>query len=272
MLSQQFIYLATTAGIIWTIMTVVFAVSVFKKDNSIIDIFYGLVFVSVAWLLPTIFQELQPVQFLLTFLITIWGVRLATRIFLKNRGKPEDHRYNRWRVEWGKRGNQYFLIRSYVQIFMLQGVVIFFVLLPLVLVGAQGESEIVVPHLLLIGSVIWIVGFFFEVVSDIQLDSFLRKEENHGKVMTSGLFRFSRRPNYFGESAMWWGIGLIAASVLPPSIAWAGYLSPIVITYIVYAVTGPILEDFWKHNKEYQAYRKRTNYFFPWFPKRNKVD
>ena len=255
-----------TLIIIWLCMTSVFLLASVLHDNSIVDVFYGLVYVVVAWDLIYLAEKLHPVQAILTFLITIWGVRLATRIGRKNWGKPEDFRYAAWRTAWMEKGKLYFILRSYLQIFMLQGLVIFLVILPVVIVAAKGAFSVHEP-LLYAGLIVWAIGFFFEVVADWQLDQFIGDQNNRDRIMTRGLFRFTRRPNYFGESLCWWGIALTAASTLTLPTAFLAFISPITITYIVYAVTGPMLEAKWKDNPEYQAYAARTNYFVPGLPR-----
>lgn len=259
-------YLAVADLTIWLLVTLVFFIALWKRDNSVIDIFYGLFFVVTAWTLPYWFVEYNMVQMILIFLVTTWGFRLSARIFFKNHGKPEDKRYANWREAWMKKGKTYFITRSYLQVFILQGIIVWLVLLPVTLVSALGEAYD--PAILTIGIFIWITGFIFEVIADYQLDTFLEDKKNHGKIMTTGLFKYSRRPNYFGEALMWWGIAFIAASTLPPLYAVLAFISPITITYIVYAITGPITEALWEGNKEYQKYKKKTNYFVPGPPKK----
>ncbi len=239
------------------------------KDNSIMDVFYGPVYAVTALLLVVVSPgEPHPVAFLLLMLILVWAMRLSVRIARKNIGKGEDPRYQAWREAWMEKGAGYFAVRSFLQVFLLQGLVIYVVLLPFtLLIGAGGGTY---PLVVLLGVVVWCVGFLFEVVADHQLDVFIRNPDNHGKIMRSGLFRFSRRPNYFGESLMWWGIAIIALGSVAFPLSLIALLSPLVITYIVYTVTGPMLEARWEKNLAYQEYRQETNYFIPWFPKERK--
>ena len=116
-----------------------------------------------------------------------------------------------------------------------------------------------------IGVAIWIIGYFFEVVGDKQLKDFLADPKNKGKLMTSGLWSYTRHPNYFGEATMWWGIFLIAITSL--SGIWI-IISPIVITYLLVFVSGvPMLEKKYKDRPDFILYSKHTPKFFPWFPK-----
>lgn len=248
---------------IFLFVSVVFIIALLKKDNSVIDIFYGLIATDVAVTSYLVLSEKHLVATLTTLLAVLWGVRLSVRIFLKNKGKGEDARYARWRTEWMQKGRWYFYVRSYLQVFLLQGVVLFVVSLPLVLINTT--PAMVWTPFVSVGLFVWCVGFLFEVIADFQLDRFLRNPKNRGRVMKTGLFRFSRRPNYFGESLMWWGLATIAFSV---PINWIAYASPALITYVVTAVTGPITESLWDGNSEYALYKKTTSYFIPWFPKR----
>jgi len=237
-----------------------------KKDNSIIDSVYGLGFIVGAYTLTYLKLQVAPITpftALLLILITIWGVRLSYRIYRKNRNKEEDFRYKAWREEWMKEGMLYFLVRSHLQIFVLQGIVISIVLLPFTfsLVG-PGVYE----ALLSFGAFVWLVGFFFEAVGDYQLDSFIKNKDKHGStIMKSGLWKYTRHPNYFGESTMWWGIAIIAYGATGSLFV---FLSPILITYLLIYVSGiPMLEKKWS-GEEWENYKARTSAFIPMLPKK----
>ena len=253
-----------SALVIAVIVTVLFIVAVYKKDNSIIDIFYGLIFVTVALFTFFFLSTGHVIAALVSVLTVVWGVRLSGRMYLKNRGKAEDQRYAPWRESWMQKGKAYFYLRSYGQVLLLKGLIFFLVSLPIVLVNTAFAMEW--NAFVSLGLALWCVGFLFESIADFQLDTFLKNPDNHGRIMTSGLFRYSRRPNYFGESLMWWGIAVIAFS---EPLHWIAFVSPAIITYIMYAVTGPLTEEMWEGNDEYRAYRRVTNYFIPWFPKKN---
>ena len=116
------------------------------------------------------------------------------------------------------------------------------------------------------GVVIWLVGFIFESGGDYQLKKFIAAPENKGKLMTSGLWSLTRHPNYFGEVTMWWGIFV---ACLPNALWPIMILGPITITFLILKVSGiPMLEKKYDNNPEFQAYKKRVNAFFPWFPKK----
>lgn len=255
---------------IWTViillvfMTLLFAVALRVKDNSIVDVAYGLAFVLVSWGAYLYQGGTYPRQLLLLALITLWGLRLAGHIFLRKRGESgEDFRYRQWREDWGET----FVWRSFLQIFMLQGAVIWLVSLPILLVISEpGE---VLGILDLLGAVIWLLGFTFEAIGDWQLLRFKQDSENRGKVIQSGLWRYTRHPNYFGEAILWWGIFLIAVG---SSLGWIAIISPLLINFLLLKVSGiPLLEAKYQDNPDFADYKQRTNAFFPWFPKKEKV-
>jgi len=241
-------------------MALIFWLAWIKKDNSIVDIAWGIGFILLAIL--TFFLETAFVtrHVLVTALIFIWGTRLATHIALRNKGRGEDFRYAQWRKDWGK----WFLIRSFFQIYMLQGFFLLIIAYPVMLINHSKEAGIVFLDIL--GLIIWMKGLFFEAGGDYQLAKFKTKSENKGKIMTQGLWRYTRHPNYFGETAMWWGIFLIALSV---KSGWTAIVSPLLITFLLLKVSGiTMLEKKYVGNKDFEKYAKRTSAFFPWFPKK----
>jgi len=251
--------LLLSALIIFIHMTIFYAISLIKKDSSIVDIGWGLGFIFVAIISFIIGGNLFPKQIIITSLVFLWGMRLAIYIFFRNKGKAEDWRYKKWRDDWGKN----FAIRAYFQIFMLQGLFMFIISVPIVLVNS---NEIETFKLFdIVGSLIWIIGFIFEALGDYQLSQFKKDPDNKGKIMKKGVWKYTRHPNYFGEVTMWWGIFIIA---LPLTNGIFTIISPILITFLLLKVSGiPLLEKKYKDNKEYQEYKKMTNAFFPFFPK-----
>lgn len=252
--------------IILIFTTLVFFVALLKKDNSIIDTVYGLGFILTAYVLTYLklqVAQVSPYTVLILILVTIWGFRLSYRIFRKNRNKDEDFRYKAWREEWMQEGKAYFLVRSHLQIFVLQGIVISIVLLPFTmsLLGAGTY-----PTLLSIGTIVWLVGFFFEFIGDYQLDRFIkRKNEQTGNIMKRGLWKYTRHPNYFGEATMWWGLALIGYGAT--ASFWV-FLSPVLITYLLVRVSGiPMLEAKWSGD-EWEEYKRKTSAFIPMPPKK----
>jgi len=250
--------------LLFVYMTTIFLFALWLRDNSIVDIAYGPAFVLLGWIGLLLLGSGHTRQWLIVILVTIWGIRLAGHIFLRKQGEGEDFRYRQWRESWGKS----FVWRSFLQIFMLQGAVIFLVALPVLLVindpgGRIGSVD-------LAGLLVWLVGFGFEAIGDWQLLQFKRNPANKGKIIQHGLWRYTRHPNYFGEAVLWWGLFTVALN--------AGYgvlaiISPLLIDVLLLKVSGiPMLEVKYRNNPEFIAYKARTNAFFPWFPKTGGVD
>ncbi len=245
---------------LWLYMSLLFVISIVRRDNGTADIGYGLGFLVV--IAAAISENsFTPITLTLCALPFIWGIRLAVRIFRKNYGKAEDFRYKAWREAWGK----WFVVRSYFQIYLLQGLVIALVALP-VLLAVLAPNPPFLP-VVGFGILVWALGFFFEAVGDFQLDRFLKDPASKGHIMTRGLWRYSRHPNYFGESVMWWGIAIAASGLTAYPLI--GFLSPFLITYLLLFVSGvPLLEKRWTGNPEWEAYKERTSGFIPLPPKK----
>lgn len=249
-------------------VTAVFLLAQILKDNSIMDIFYGpaFLFASFFFIILTENNDLLPA--IITTCIALWACRLSVRIFKKNFGNPEDARYAAWREAWIQKGRVYFLLRSYLQINLLQGLVILIVLLPFII--SVSNPGTLVEGFVYVGVVVFLFGLLYETIADLQLDAFIKRKKagtESATLMTKGLFTFSRRPNYFGETLIWWGQ---AVMVLPFAFGWVAILSPLLITYVVTKITGPMLEKLFleRYPDEYKEYIRTTSYFFPWFPKK----
>ncbi len=246
-------------------MSVLFVVSLVFHNNGIADIGYGIAFMVAVGTAAALVESPTQYSLLLVALVFVWGARLAVRIFRKNVGKPEDFRYTAWRDAWGKT----FVVRSFFQVYLLQGTVVFIVALPVLLALTHPR---VTPFLslFLTGVCVWLVGFFFESLGDYQLDRFLRNPDNRGKILTTGLWRYSRHPNYFGESCMWFGIALTAAGLTTLPIV--GFVSPLLITFLLLKVSGvPLLEKRFESNPAWKEYKERTSVFVP-LPQRRYQD
>ena len=254
--------LAASAALVAAYMTVWFFVALIKKDNSIADIAWGLGFVLVA--VFTFFRRGSLVlPLLVTALVAVWGLRLAVHIGRRNRKRGEDPRYAKWRRDWGRA----FIWRSFLQVFLLQGFFLLVISSPVVLINtSRGVSPSRGFPWSLAGALVWIAGFVFEAVGDAQLARFKRDPSNKGRIMDRGLWRFTRHPNYFGESLMWWGLFVIA---LQAPYGWATIASPLLITFLLVKVSGvPMLERRYAGNPEFQAYARRTSAFVPRPPRR----
>jgi steroid 5-alpha reductase family enzyme len=243
-------------------VSALFMLSLIVRRNDIADIAWGIGIFLVALVSFLHVETAGPLQYALLVLAGLWGGRLSVRILLRNLKKEEDYRYKKWREEW-----RWFYLRSFLQVYLLQGFLMIVVGYSFVHAGLF-PSESAVGWLQWVGVAVWSVGYFFEVVGDWQLDKFLADESNRGKIMQTGLWRYSRHPNYFGEVTMWWGIWLMVAQ-LPFGLVTL--ISPIAITILIFRVSGiPMLEKKFAGNPEFEAYKQRTSVFFPLPPK--KVD
>ncbi|MBY0110866.1 DUF1295 domain-containing protein [Patescibacteria group bacterium] len=249
--------LALSLAALLAYMGVLFIVSLIVKNNGVADIGYGIAFMVVVAATFAQTTITEPFILVIALLPFIWGARLATRIYLKNTGKPEDFRYKAWRDAWGKS----FVVRSFLQVYLLQGLVVFIVSLPitLALLYPSVQPNYAFAYL---GLAVWVVGFFFEVVADHQLDQFIKNPQNKGSIMMRGLWRYSRHPNYFGESTMWVGIALMSLAL--SSIPFVALVSPLLITFLLLKVSGvPLLEKRWEGDPAWETYKKRTSVFIP---------
>lgn len=251
--------LTQTILIVFVYFFIFFLVAQLIKNNSIVDMGWGAGFVLIA--VATLFIEgsFTARNLIVTGLVVIWGVRLTYHIVRRNWGKPEDFRYAKWREEWGG----WLVPRAFLQIFMLQGLMMLVIGYPIVLVNAYPGTGLGVLDVL--GLLVWVTGFYFESVGDKQLAEFLKNPVNKGKVIQSGLWKYTRHPNYFGEATMWWGIFLLALSV---PLGWTGIISPLTITILLLFISGvPMLEKQMMKNPEYREYAERTSKFVPLPPK-----
>lgn len=246
---------------VWSYMTAFYIAALVRRDNSVADVAWGPGFFLACVAALSGRGDLSARPVIATVLVGAWGFRLAFHIARRNRGKGEDPRYAKWREDWGK----WFIIRSYFQVFILQGFLLLVIASSVVTVNAVENPPLGILDGL--GIAIWLVGFLFEVVGDAQLARFKADPANRGKVMDRGLWRYTRHPNYFGEATMWWGLYLLALGV---EGGWLTVVSPVTITFLLLRVSGvPMLEKgHMAQRPGYREYVERTNAFFPWFPKK----
>lgn len=232
-----------------------FVFSLFKKRNDVADVAWGLGFVLMAWVSFFLSDDTGMRGFIVNILVSIWGLRLAWHIHTRNKGKMEDYRYLAWREEWGK----WFYLRSYLQVYLLQGFLLFLIASSVLLINKNSGDSF--GWLDFIGIAVWILGFCFEVIGDAQLAQFIKNPLNKGKLMQSGLWAYTRHPNYFGEVLLWWGIWIVAVSA--PS-GWVGVIGPLTITFLILKVSGiPMLEKKMEENPDFAEYKRRVSMFIP---------
>jgi steroid 5-alpha reductase family enzyme len=254
-------YYSTLGVMLWGYMSLWFLISLIKKRNDVADVAWGLGFVLLAWTSFFLSGGSGARGILAGILVSIWGLRLAWHIHARHRGKPEDFRYITWRREWGK----WFYVRSYAQVYLLQGALLFLVALPMLIINRRPRGT--VGFLGGVGVCVWLFGFLFESIGDAELARFARDPHNRGKILQTGLWWYTRHPNYFGEVVQSWGIWLLAVGV--PGGGWFGIIGPLTITFLILKVSGiPMLEKKMAENPDFADYKRRTSVFLPWIPKR----
>lgn len=237
---------------------VAWGVSVAIRNVAFVDSLWSLFFLIAAIVFASAAWPLGARGLLVTVLVAIWALRLSMYITVRNWGEPEDYRYQKIR----KNNEPGFAFKSLYIVFGLQGVLAWFIAMPLVPAimnpGGIGPIEIV-------ATVLWIVGFVFEAGGDYQLARFKRDPANKGRVLNSGLWRYTRHPNYFGDFCIWWAFFLFALS----AGGWWTVLSPVLMSLLLLKVSGVALleKTITERRPEYAEYVRRTNAFFPGAPK-----
>lgn len=243
-------------AIVAVAMFTLWCVSLAKKDASIIDPCWGLGFVVIAW--STSWQlginDLRDV--LLVALVSLWGLRLSGYLFWRNRGNGEDRRYAAMRERHG--ANFWWI--SLFTVFLLQGILLWFISLP-IQSGMFSSNAVPVGWISWLGVVVWGLGFIFESVGDYQMARFKARPDSEGEVMNRGLWRFTRHPNYFGDFCVWWGLFLVAADVN----SWWTIGSPLLMSILLMKVSGVSLleHDIEDRRPKYSEYKRTTSAFFP---------
>lgn len=239
--------LTTFAVIFWL-------VSIVKRDVSIADSLWPLMFLVSVCVYGTIVFETGPRTNLILILVAVWALRLSVYITYRNWGKPEDYRYQQIRAN----NQPGFTISSLYIVFGLQALLAWIISIPL-LVALNSPAPL--GWLDLVGISLWLIGMMFESIGDYQLLRFSENKENKGKVLDTGLWRYTRHPNYFGEACVWWGYFTIAVAA---GGLWAIY-APLLMTFLLLKVSGVALleRDIQERRPAYRWYIERTNAFFP---------
>ena len=240
-------------------ITLVFVLARKLKRYDIIDAAWGPTFIIVSITSYLIaYNDINPASLCLIVvgLVAIWGSRLAWHIGKRKIGtKEEDPRYVELRRHWkGREG-----LNVYFRIYIAQAILATIICIPIIHINLFHGNKW--TNFALAGLIIWIVGFIFEVISDRQLKAHLDNTKNKGIIMQSGLWRYSRHPNYFGEIIQWWGIGIIAMGVMP---WWVGLIGPITITFLILYVSGiPPTEKRFEGRASWSQYKAKTSMIVP---------
>jgi len=242
-------------------MAILWLISLQLNNSSIVDIFWGAGFVIANWVYFVLTPDGFPLRkWLVGILVTVWGLRLSFHILRRNWGKPEDFRYQVWRKEAGAR----WWWLSFFRVFLLQGILMWIISAPL-LAAQRGAKPAQIILIDILGVIVWGIGFFFEAVGDLELARFKADPANKGKVMDRGVWRYTRHPNYFGDSAQWWGYYLIAVF----AGGWWTIFGPILMTLFLMRVSGvALLEKTLETRPGYKEYIEKTSAFVPWFPRK----
>ena len=234
-------------------MSAWFVVARLLKRADIVDTAWGLGFVYLTWLAWRLWESPAGIPLVIVLFVTVWGLRLSGHIFLRNHHKKEDRRYVAYRRKW----KDMFWIHTYTRIFLVQGGLLL-IIVSTAIAGITSQEQAVIP-LALLGFLVWAVGIGWETVADYQLGQFMLTKKP-GEIMHSGLWRYSRHPNYFGEVASWWGAALVGISLGQ----WWAVIGATVITVLITKVSGiPLLEKHYAENEAFQEYKKHTSVLIP---------
>ncbi len=229
-------------------------VSVVRKDVSFVDSLWSLFLLIAALVFAFESFPLGAKGQLVLVLVVIWALRLSVYITARNWGRPEDYRYQTIRAN----NEPGFAFKSLYIVFALQGVLAWVVALPLLPAITVDAPLTVVDYF---AAALWLLGFVFEAGGDFQLARFKSQKDSRGKVLDTGLWRYTRHPNYFGEFCMWWAFYLFAVT----SGGWWSIVSPLLMSALLLKVSGVAMleKTISGRRPEYAEYIRRTNTFFP---------
>lgn len=272
--TQEFLVsLGLSAAAVGLLLGVTLLVALRVGKHAVVDVTWGIgfaVIAAVSYVASAGFDAGDPGRRLLIAALTvIWGVRLAIHIGLRSRGHGEDPRYEEMLSQAPGSRTAY----AFRKIYLTQGLIMWFVSLPVQVAAfqPQGIGLSGLGFLIWIGVALWVIGMFFETVGDLQLTRFRNDPDSKGQVLDTGLWRYTRHPNYFGDACLWWGLSLIAFS------AWPGILtivSPVLMTFLLTKGTGKktLEKDIDQRRPGYRQYVQSTSGFFPLPPRRPDND
>ena len=255
---SQDVFIAAV-GAALALMLLFWVASLIRRDASIADIAWGLVFAVIAWASWAAGGR-STASLIVAIAVTAWGLRLAIYIGLRNAGHGEDRRYQAMRE---KRPASFWLW-SLFGVFILQGALALIVSLPVQSLGGVEDADFGLAGLAGLG--VFLVGLGFEAIGDAQLAAFKRDPANSGQVMNRGLWRYTRHPNYFGDALLWWGIWVMAVG---SGAAWWTLVGPALMTFLLVRVSGVAMleSDMAERRPGYAEYIRKTSAFIPRPPK-----
>ncbi|MFW9921726.1 MAG: DUF1295 domain-containing protein [Candidatus Thorarchaeota archaeon] len=262
-----------------------FPITIKYKDNSLVDLGWALGFVTLPWIgfiINSVKTNTWSIrQLLIGVIVTVWGIRLMTYIIVRKKiRKVEDKRFAGFRESWKKN----FLLKSFLIIFIPQMFMVYLIGSSTIFLNSVIDSnpfDIAGIIMLAIGGFVWLQGFFFETVGDIQLLRFRKNPANKGKILNTGLWKYTRHPNYWGEATQWWGIFLIViplafsdlTDTIQIIIGCLTILGPMLLTFNLLKLSGVNTlekEGMLLEREGYKEYLEETSPFVPWFPKKKK--
>lgn len=263
-----FAALGLNFGLLVAIMLILWVISIRIRDVSFIDAFwaYGMAIMASASFMQT--ENPGSLAYIIWALTALWGVRLGTHLFLRWRKEGVDPRYKKIMGRAMEKQGMSFAKAALLKAWAMQIPLLFIVCLPaqlgILLSGADAAGPVAV-----IGALIALIGIAFETIGDMQLKAFRSNPANQGKVLDSGLWKYTRHPNYFGDFCAWWGIWLVASQAGWP--VWIAVVGPLFLSFTLMKWSGaPLLEKSLKKNRpDYVDYIERTSGFFPMPPKKN---
>lgn len=240
------------------LMVLTWVAAAVQTDASLVDRVWGLAFVVLAWTYAVAAGVWDARTWLVLVLVTVWGGRLSAFITWRNWGHGEDARYAAMRA----RRPDTFTRRSLITVFLLQAVLAWLISVPLLAATSIDGGALGLLDALAV--VVWTVGFVFEAGGDAQLSRLLADPANRGKVMDRGLWRYTRHPNYFGDTVVWWSYLMLGLAVG----AWWGALGTIMMSVLIVKVSGVALTErrmgrAGSTREGHAEYVRRTNSFFP---------
>lgn len=253
--------IAINFAVVMGCMILLWLISIVLRDVSFVDSFWAAGFVIVAGVTYYLTGGGTDRRLLIVTLTGIWGARLAAHLYLRWRREGPDGRY----VALLKKapGNVHW--HSLKTVFLMQGPLLWIVSLPVQL-GQIDTQPPDIGLLAIAGAILAAIGILLETIGDWQLTAFRADPANHGKVLDRGLWRYTRHPNYFGDTCVWWGLYLIAAETV--SGRWSIF-GPLLLTWLLLKFSGvPLTERRVRRSRpDYEAYIKRTSAFIPWLPR-----
>ena len=225
-------------------------VAIRKKRGDLADIAWGLGFFLASWT-SFVLSPFSLKSLLVNLMVTAWSFRLSTHIFLRNRKRKEDFRYENLKKQW--RGN--IALGLFFQVFMLQGAILYIVALPILWINTHTQN--LEWNVLCLAAAFWLAGFLVETIADYQLFRFRQEESNRGKLLTTGLWSYVRHPNYLGEIVQWWAIWVAASNLYL-------VISPLLISVLIAKVSGIVpVEEKMKNQPGFANYARNTPSLIP---------